>query len=492
MTTYKTIALAGLGVEGRGSLDYFHAKFPQAEITVFDENPNCKLPDTARDFAKFGGDVSLIHDFDLVLRSPMIAPRKIPADNAELSSSTKYFFAHCPAPIIGVTGSKGKGTTCSFIASMLEKFFAINEPSRRVFLLGNIGIPALSKLDQIAARDVVVYEMSSFQLWDLAQSPHIGVFTMLEPDHLNVHADFNDYATAKSHVFAYQKPEDFAIFNAANKLISDFANSAKSIKIPFNSPENSFVYFDDQNFYLREQKICSIGDVKLPGQHNLRNAAAAIDAVLALLVPEFLLGQNKLKAAEFAKITAAISDGLRNFHGLPHRLKFVRELHGIKFYDDSIATTPGSTIAAINSFTAPKIILLGGSDKGADYSGLAEEIARHNRENRDVKTLVIYGAMREKMTREIANEFAKLTKRESFLIPEIITINTEAEQKTFAEIQVGATKKYEPFANIFAKFLPKAQAGDVVILSPAAASFDMFKSYSDRGEQFVAAVQGLK
>ena len=492
MTTYKTIALAGLGVEGRASLDYFHARFPQAKITIFDENPNFKLPDAVSSFAQFGGDVSLIHHFDLVLRSPMIAPRKIPSDNKEMSSSTRYFFAHCPVPIIGVTGSKGKGTTCSLIASMIEKFFAINDPSRKVFLLGNIGIPALSKLDQITDRDVVVYEMSSFQLWDLTQSPHIGIFTMLEPDHLNVHADFNEYATAKSHIFAYQKAEDFAIFNADNKIIAYFADSAKSAKIPFNSPKNSFVYFDDHNFYLREQKICSIDDVKLPGEHNLRNAAAAIDAVLAFLAPDLLLNKVTLSLSEFAKISDAISDGLKDFRGLPHRLKFVRDLHGIKFYDDSIATTPGSTIAAINSFAAPKIILLGGSDKGADYAGLAEEIAQHNRDSREVKMLVVYGAMREKMAHEITDEFAKLAKRAAFLMPEIIVINTDSEQKTFAKIRVGETEDYAPFANIFAQFLPKAQSGDVVILSPAAASFDMFKSYADRGEQFVATVQSLK
>lgn len=495
--TYRTIAIAGFGVEGRGNLDYFHAKFPEAEITIFDENPTFQLPEAVAKFANFGGNFAQIHGFDLVLRSPSVPPTKIPSDNAQLSSSTKYFFAHCLAPIVGVTGSKGKGTTCSLIAATLRAFFADNQPERQVFLLGNIGVPALSQLDQIGAGDIVVYEMSSFQLWDLTQSPHVGVFTMLEPDHLNVHRDFNDYATAKSHIFAYQKPADFAIFNTQNDRIRKFAQAAQSQKIAFNiadSMATQFVHFDDHNFYLAEQKICSINELQLPGQHNLRNASAAIDAVFATLAPEFLQPNATPELVKFIKIASAIKAGLAGFHGLPHRLKFVRDVNGVKFYDDSIATTPGSTIAAINSFTEPKIILIGGSDKGANCADIAREIYRHNGGKRDIKTLVIYGSIRDKMAREITTTFGKLTEQDAdstFKAPKILVVDTDAEQATFAKIRAGADEKYQPFAKIFSRFLSTAQPGDVVILSPAAASFDMFKSYADRGERFVAEVERL-
>ena len=444
------IAIVGFGVEGRENLEFFRAEFPYAEFTVFDE----RAPKNVPDFAKIvsGADAfSRIKNFDLVLRSPSVAPKKIPAENAEISSSTNWFFAHCAAPIVGVTGSKGKGTTCSFVAAILAKYFArenaISGENRRVFLVGNIGIPALKKLAKITPRDAVVYELSSFQLWDARKSPHVAVFTLLEPDHLDVHENFDEYARAKGNIFAHQTADDFAIFDPRDEKIAALAQKSPAKKLHF--PDG---------------KLAILAQNKLPGEHNLRNAEAAILAA----------------RAAFPDVSDDdIRGGLRDFDGLPHRLKFVREIAGVKFYDDSIATTPGSAIAAIRSFLAPKILILGGHDKGADYGILGEEIAKINaRDGKNgVKIVFAIGENRAKIVRQIR------TKSDV----EIVEIDTDARQKSFAKTRDSAGNFDEIVRRVFAR----ASAGDVEILSPASASFDMFKSYSDRGDKFVEALEKL-
>lgn len=444
------IAIVGFGVEGRENLEFFHNEFPGAEFTIFDE----KEPQNVPDFAKIesGADTfSRIKNFDLVLRSPSIAPKKIPAENKEVSSSTNWFFVHCPAPIVGVTGSKGKGTTCSFVAKILEKYFARENArtgaNRRVFLVGNIGVPALKKLAEITPNDAVVYELSSFQLWDARKSPHVAVFTLLEPDHLDVHENFDEYARAKGNIFAYQTADDFAIFDPNDEKISELAAKSPAKKLHFP-----------------DEKLAKLAQNNLPGEHNVRNAEAAILAARALF--------SDIRDEE-------IHAGLTEFDGLPHRLKFVREIAGAKYYDDSIATTPGSAIAAIKSFAAPKILILGGHDKGSDYGVLGEEIAKINHElpNGKVKLIFTVGANRDKIARQIAEKSDV----------EIIKIDTDEIQKKFAA-------SHDPtgnFDDILREVSARAELGDVVILSPASASFDMFKSYSDRGEQFVKSLEKL-
>lgn len=412
------IVIAGYGVEGQSSLCYFQKKFPEASFLVADERDRVDgLPDNVGYQVGFAS----LNDADLIIRSPSLSPEKIKT-SGKIWSATNEFFDKCPAPIIGVTGTKGKGTTCSLITSILQ------QAGQTVHLVGNIGVPALDVLPKIKKTDIVVYELSSFQLWDIERSPHIAVVLMIEPDHLNVHAGFGDYLAAKRNIARFQSQEDYVIYNSQ----SDFSR-----EIAASSPAHKKEY----PFYITNDIISAIS---LPGKHNIDNVCAAI---LAAKATQSDITNDEIKA------------GLSDFTGLPHRLKFVAEKNGIKYYDDSISTTPGSAIAALKAFTEPKILILGGSDKGADYAELAQEIAKQQ-----MRAVIVNGAN--------ASEIIEILHKNKVSC-QVVQLEMAS---MLAVVETAASQ---------------AQSGDVVILSPAAASFDMFKSYNDRGEQFVAAVENL-
>lgn len=405
------IAIAGYGVEGKASYDYWRTG--DSELVVVDEREHVDVP--AGVAAIVGADAfSKLASFDRIIRSPSISPEKLPYGD-KVWSATNEFFAQCPAPIIGVTGTKGKGTTCSLIVAILRA------AGKTVHLVGNIGTPALEVLPQIQPGDIVVYELSSFQLWDLEKSPHVAVVLPIEADHLDVHSSFDEYLAAKTNIAAHQTADDFVIFNKNNEYARRIAAASPAQKIEYPFAIEEFV-----------------PSLQLPGAHNQENAAAAI-AVARL----------------FDMSAEAIKDGLKSFTGLSHRLKFVAEKQGVKWYDDSIATTPGSAIAAINSFEQPKVLLLGGHDKGSDYTELMKKCAEKN------VHVVAYGANREQL-KELCDSAG-------------VRCDVEA-----GDMQV-----------VVAYAAHIATPGSVVVLSPAAASFDMFRNYADRGEQFIAAVHQL-
>lgn len=406
------IAIVGYGVEGKASYDYWNTT--ENELTIIDERDAIDAPEGTRKV--LGADAFLSLDgFDLVVRSPGIDPRKLPYGN-RLWSATNEFFAKCPAPIIGVTGTKGKGTTCSLITSILRA------AGRTVHLVGNIGTPALQELPKIRPDDIVVFELSSFQLWDLKRSPHVAVVLMIEPDHMNVHKDMDDYVAAKSNIATNQTVDDTIIFNRNNQLSKQIAAASKGKKVEYPFAIDEFT-----------------ASIKLPGAHNQENAAAAIAAVRG-----FGVGDD------------AIRQGLSAFEGLPHRLEKVRELDGVTFYNDSFSSAPSATVAAVKSFTQPEIIIVGGTDKGADFSELHTAL----QEATNVKMVILIGEIRHKLA-DILHD-----------------INYEiSDVRTMAEV-VSVARSY-------------AASGDVVILSPACASFDMFKSFYDRGDQFREVVKSL-
>ena len=449
------IIIAGYGLEGISNLIYFRRKFPDAEFVVADERPADKLPAIPDDVKLVTGKSVFqeqLDDADLVVRTASLPPRNIETCG-KVWSATNEFFDKCPAPIIGVTGTKGKGTTCSLIAAILQ------QAGQTVHLVGNIGVPALDVLPKIEKTDIVVYELSSFQLWDLEKSPHIAVVLMIEPDHLNVHTDFADYLNAKKNIRRHQGISDECIYHPMNKYTREVAaapldkgNNAKcnhgdtlDFAQRYAIPDDDQVYVQDGYFCVQNRQICSTSHLRLPGAHNLDNACAAMSAVTELNI--------EVTNEQYAK-------GLEGFTGLPHRLKFVAEKDGVKYYDDSISTTPGSAIAALKAFAEPKILILGGSDKGADYTELAQEIAKQQ-----MRAVIVNGAN--------ASE-----------IIEILHKNEVSCQVVQLEMM--------PMPTVVETTANQAQSGDVVILSPAAASFDMFKSYNDRGKQFVAAVKALE
>lgn len=426
------IAIAGYGVEGKASLAYWQARGDT--ITVLDE---CNVSDVPHGVPVVSGPQAfdMLERFDMVIRTASLRPDKLHSAR-RVWSATNEFFTECPAPIIGVTGTKGKGTTASLIAAILRA------TGRTVHLVGNIGVAALEVLPGIAPDDVVVYELSSFQLWDLERSPRIAVVLMVEPDHLDIHSDFDEYLSTKANITRYQTDTDVVVYHPTNEYAQTIALQSAARKVRYGTMLDGGVYVSSDKFFVQTDPICSVSVLQIAGVHNLENACAAISAVLAY--------EPQLRSKE-----VEIEQGLRAFEGLPHRLKFIREVRGVKYYDDSIATTPGSAIAALHSFSEPKVIILGGSDKGISYDNVIMACQQTG------SSIVATG-----MTGETIAQLA------------------QAAGVTCRRVIGQMDEAVEAAAEL-------AQIGGVVILSPASASFDQYSDYADRGNQFIAAVQSL-
>lgn len=431
------IAIAGYGVEGQQNYNYWSAD-EQNEVTIVDEKGD------AGGIYPFGAATMLgpnvfhhLDGFDLVVRTAGLSPHKITTDG-KVWSATNEFFAECPAPIIGVTGSKGKGTTSSLIASILEA------AGKKVWLVGNIGVPALSVLSEVQPDDIVVYELSSFQLWDLQASPHIAVVLYIEQEHLDVHRDMAEYVEAKAQITRWQTADDWLVYNAANRYATDIAGTSKAQQVAY--PSQKRAHLRDDWFYYGDLRLCLASELRIKGEHNKDNAVAALDAVWPYI-------------GDRDHVTEIVTQGLNSFHGLPHRLSYVATVNDVAYYDDSIATTPSSAIAALHAFPSqPKVIILGGSYKGSDFNELAQQLAVD-----DAYALLIG---------EEAGRIAAALDAVGFQQYEII------EQATATKFTQRAAELAEP--------------GGVVLLSPASASFGLFKNYTDRGEQFIAAVHDLQ
>lgn len=398
------IALLGYGKEGKAAENYFKTHF-DAECDIFKNFTYNEIKQ--RDYSSY----------DIILRSPSVPPLNLPNE----SSMTKYFFDHCPCPIIGVTATKGKGTTCSFIKSILDSL------GEDAYLVGNIGNPSIDILDNLKPTSVVVYEMSSFQLWDLEKSPHIAILGHLEPDHLNVHKDYADYLSAKANITRWQTENDYLIYYSKNPETIKIADTSKAQKIPYP--------------YKVPQDILTA--IHLPGVHNQENALAAIAAVASYLN----ISPNEFIREKKPQIIA----GLSNFHGLPHRLEFLRELNGVKYYDDNFSTNPSSTRVAVNAFPDNNVVLiLGGRDK-TNYEDLPEiyEIIKAPQ----IKKVILIG--------ESGHELASRYQDSHFTLA-----------NSLEEAVQSAKQEAENLAN------------SVVIMSPSAASFDMFENVYDRGDKF--------
>ncbi len=428
------IAIVGYDVDGRASYDYFAAQ--GHELTICDQNTALEIPPSAQ--AVLGEQyIDNLDRFDLVVRTAglraAIILEKNPGLEAKITTHINEFFRVCPTKqIIGVTGTKGKGTTSTLVAKMLEA------AGQHVRLGGNIGIPPLSFLTELQPDSWVVLELSSFQLSDIDYSPPIGVCLMVVPEHLNWHPDINDYTTAKSNLFARQTAEDVAIYFAENELSRLIASHGAGQKLPYFAPPGAII--DNDAISISGQEICRVDELKLLGAHNWQNVCAAVTAVW-----------------QVTQDVTALRQVLTSFSGLEHRLQLVGEVDGVRYYDDSFGTTPETAVVAMQAFEAPKVMILGGSDKGANYDELAKAVAGSN-----VRRVLLIGEQAGR-------------------------IQTALEQAEFTNFEPGGSNMTE----IVAKARQVAQSGDVVLLSTACASFDMFKDYKDRGEQFKQAVQAL-
>lgn len=446
------IAILGYGDQGKSALEYWGK--PENDITICDADETIQVPQGVS--TQLGGNyLAGLDVFELIVRGPSIHPREIRVANDgheeifdRITSNTNEFFRVCPAPIIGITGTKGKGTTSSLITALLTA------KGYKVHLGGNIGTPPLELLkEQIKPTDIVVLELANFQLIDLKYSPKTSVCLMMAPEHLNWHKDMYEYVHAKQQMFLHQTPDDLAIYNALNDYSEEVATVSPGIKLTYEVPAaevepqyTTGVYVDGESIKLNGDTICHSGDIHLPGRHNLENVCAAIAATWDLLEHDKHLIKNVL----------------RSFRGLPHRLETIAEKNHITYIDDSFGTTPDTAIVAVRAFEQPKVLIVGGQTKGGDLVPLVQNIIASN-----VKHVVAIGDTGPKIVHLL--EAYKATRA----VPYTLLDHT----KTMTDIVATATAQ--------------AAKGDIVLLSTGCASFDMFKNYKDRGEKFKAAVLAL-
>ena len=447
----KQVAIIGMGVSNIPLLDYFYDK--NAKVTVF--STNVLSDEIMEKINKYRYEVELGEDnlsrlkgFDIIFRSPSALPTKHEFQSAVkkgaiLTSEIEMVLKLAPCKIIGVTGTEGKTTTTSLIYEICKK------AGYNCFLGGNIGKPIFTKINQMKPEDIVILELSSFQLMGMTVSPNIAVVTNIFPDHLNVHKSYEEYQDAKKSIFRNQTEEGIVILNKDNEITEKFADEVKGKVIFFSSTKklkNGYVY-DREDGFIKKctngkcEKILNKNDIKLRGIHNYENICSALAA-------------TETVASKEAQIEA-----VKNFKGVEHRLEFVREIDGVKYYNDSIGTSPASTIAGLNAFDENIILLAGGSDKGLDYKEIGEVIAKK------VGTLILTGPTAQKI-----EEATKQALSEEKSIKIIHTNNLEESVKVAKE---------------------KARSGDIVLLSPASASFDAFKNFEERGNYFKTLVNNL-
>lgn len=443
----KKVAVLGLGLEGEDFCRFLLQQ--KAKITVFDQKSASELGPLLLELKQKGVQFSLGQDylqsgltsFDFVFRSPGFHRFLSPIIEAEkrgvvIASATKLFFDLCLAKIIGVTGTKGKGTTATLIYNILK------EDNKKVFLAGNIGEPVLNLLPKLTTSSWVVLELSSFQLMDLEKSPQLAVVLFITSEHLDYHQDRDEYLQAKANLVRHQKKHDYAVFNADDPISASFAKLTQAKAFYFSRRKKvNGAYIKDEKIMMGEKLIGKTDDLKIRGKHNWDNICAAITA-------------SSLAGADVEAIKKAVF----SFKGLEHRLELVRTKKRVSFYNDSFSTTPETCIAAIKAFKEPIILIAGGSEKGSDYSQLGQEISRSS-----VKTLILIG--------KTAAQLKKVVNQAGF--------------KGEIVFRPGEMKK------IVAIAWQKAKPGDVILLSPACASFDMFKNYKDRGQQFKKCAETL-
>lgn len=413
MKKEQHIAILGYGTEGRA----LHKRFPTA--TILDEAQN---PDAFKDLSAYG----------IVYRSPGIALSKL--EHPNISSATKLFFDECPCPIIGVTGTKGKGTTSTLIYEMLKA------AGRDVHLGGNIGLPAIEFLDELTPDSLVVLELSSFQLHDLHKSPHIGVVLNVTSEHLDVHKDTAEYRDAKASILKHQGPSDHAIINGDYEGSRSYGQLGQGEKHWVSTQElTEGACIKNEEILVLGQPTAKLSDIALIGPHNRENVLPACLAAKLLNIPN-----------------DTIQKTLRSFTGLPHRLELVAEHNNIKFYNDSFSSVPETSIAALKSFKEPMYLIAGGSEKYADFTEWGQAVDQ----SPNLKKALLIGLTASKLDQAIS----KKDKIE----------HTQNLEQTFAYLK------------------DHAQPGDIVVLSPACASFDQFKNYKERGKIFSALAKQWK
>ncbi len=432
----KKIAVVGLGVSNRPVVRMLLAY--GCTVTGCDKTPREKLDEELLELEQLGCKLNLGEGYldgveaDVVFRTPGMHPDKLAALRGEhtvFTSEMGAFFDVCPCKIIAVTGSDGKTTTTTLIAEMLKA------AGKTVWLGGNIGTPLLPLCSRMQPDDYAVVELSSFQLMDMHRSAHRAVVTNLAPNHLDVHRDMQEYVDAKQNIFRYQTENDLLVLNADNEITTGFTGNGKTRWFARVGKTDNGICMDGDMICRDGMPVLDKTDILLPGEHNVENYMAAILAVEGLVSDEI------------------IRQVAKTFGGVEHRIELVRVKDGVRYYNDSIASSPSRTIAGLMSFREKVLLIAGGYDKQIPFDVLGPVVCDR------VKTVFLNGATAEKIRAAIEN--ASNYRPGS---PEIVDC--------------------KDFTDAVNKAAAAAKDADVVLMSPACAAFDQFKNFAERGKYF--------
>ncbi len=437
----KTVGVVGIGISNTPIITMLAEL--GAQVLAFDKRELDQLGDPGETLRKLGVQMYCGPDYmehlagDLIIKTPgmrfdhpaLMAARK---KGSVITSEMELFFEYCPCKIVAVTGSDGKTTTTSLIYEMLRR------TGRKVHLGGNIGFPLFCRLKEMTAEDLVVAELSSFQLHTLQKSAHISVVTNLSPNHLDVHKDMAEYTEAKTNIFRYQDGEGLLILNADNEITAGFAKDAPGQVRMFSAKKEADAAYRDGAIYLDGKKLLDRSRLLLRGDHNVENFMAAVLAVRDLVSDEIIY-----EVAE-------------QFGGVRHRMEFIREVKGVKFYNDSIGSSPTRTIATLHSFDRKVRLIAGGYDKNLSYDELGTVIPNR------VEKLYLCGTTAPKIRDAVR------------------AVKPDFPMEIYADLRSAIETAYR-----------EAKDGEIVLLSPASASFDQFKNFEERGDFFVSVVKEL-
>ena len=443
----KNITVIGIGISNLPLIKYLVSL--GANVTACDRRSAEDLGENYTELEKLGVKFNLGDGYlnnlsgDMIFKTPGMrydVPELLKAkeNGSIVTSEMEVFFEVCPSHIIAVTGSDGKTTTTTLIHKMMT------DAGYKTWLGGNIGNPLLTDTEKMKENDWVILELSSFQLHTMRKSPEIAVITNISPNHLDMHKDYKEYIDAKKNIMLYQNEGDTLIVNADNQVTADIGKSANGAVKYFSRNGMADVYLDGNIIKRGIVEILNIKDIKIPGMHNVENYMAAIAAVSGLVSKDVIVNVAK------------------TFGGVEHRIELVRTLDGVKYYNSSIDSSPNRTINTLRVFPNKVIMIAGGKDKGIPYDEIGPALAEH------VKVLILIGATSDKIQEALDAE-----------------INKPGNGK---DIEVIRATSYEDAVNTARS---KAHDGDVVLLSPASTSFDMFRNFEERGNLFKKIVNEL-
>ncbi len=434
--------IVGFGIEGRSAFDYLKKKYPKSEIAIADEK-TVNNPPKGTELFLGKNYLEKICEYDVVIKSPG-TPSNLPEfkkaqkHNVKITTVTNLFFEKFHKRTIGVTGTKGKSTTATLIYKILK------QAGKDVHLLGNIGDcnPFIFFDEKKFSKSIFIYELSSYQLQDQRQSPHVAVFINIFPDHLPYHGSFEKYKKAKANIAKYQDKNDFFVYNSDYAFIKNLSKKSQALPVDYLNK----CHLKNNAIFYGKEKVLDINNIKLLGIHNIKNICASICAAKIF----------KIKNQD-------IKNAVENFSGLEHRLEFVRKIKGADFYDDAISTTPESTMAAMEVFKERiGVLILGGEDRGYNFKKLAKRIFELK-----IKNIVLFPDSGKNIWQEIVKIYNKNN----------LTLPKKLETKSMEQAVKFAYKNILP--------------GHVCLLSTASPSYSVFKDFKEKGERFKRAVRSV-